>query len=200
MVRSEPRELSLIGLALTSVLTFTGCAGEHFNVKVSGLKDPQAPVKTSYVLRPTKNVRDTDLEFREFSAYTVRALVARGFVQTDDKTAEVVIFLDYGVGPPKTTYSVTGGFGGPELDADTSFFRWARLEAVDAPAYFNAQKVVELWRTTMMSEGTTGDLRRVFPILIAAGEKYFGVDTGRAVLRVMTDDDAEVLAVRDRAR
>ncbi len=183
--------------ALASVLLVTGCGGIDYHIKISGLRDPQASAKTKYVLRPTAKVNPSDLQFREFSTYTNRALALHGFTLVDDENdAELAIFLDYGIGERPTTYTVTPGFGGPDVEANESFFRWARLEAVDGPEFFKSQKVVELWRTTMASSGANANLRVVFPILLAAGQPYFGKDTPQDVFRVLDDGSPEVIAIR----
>lgn len=187
---------SLTGLALMGVL-LTGCAGQKFYVNVSGLEDAQAPDKRSYVLHPGAETID-DLQFKEFAVYANRALQGRGYVPAKEGAAEVVVFLSYGVGDPKTSYYSTGLRG--SFHTRTDYFRWATLEAVDADVYAKTQKVVRLWRTTMLSDGASGDLRVVFPILIAAGEPYIAANTRQQVLRVLTDDSPEVVAMRGEAK
>ncbi|CAN5651774.1 DUF4136 domain-containing protein [soil metagenome] len=185
----------LAAAVLTVAVVLAGCSGPKFYVEVSGLKDAQAPEKRSYVLRPgTKAVDPDDLQFKEFATYANRALQDRGYLPAREGAAEVVIFLSYGVGDPKTTYYSAGLRGA--FHTRTDFFRWASLEAVDADVYAKTQKVVQLWRTTMLSDGASGDLRIIFPILIAAGQPYLAANTGQQVLKVLTDDSPEVLAIR----
>ncbi len=99
-----------------------------------------------------------------------------------------------------TTGTVTSspqfGIVGTRTGARTEFFRWAVIEAVDVDTFVNTQKVVQLWRTTMASSGSSGDLRRVFPILVAAGQPYIATNTGQEVHRVLNEASPEVVAIR----
>ncbi len=192
------RRWAVLGFALGLVVACAG-GGTTYGVKVSGLADTHAPARRSYALRPAKSVSETDLQFREFSSYADRALRARGFVPSDQATAEVIVYLSYGVGDGKTRhYTRTGDgvVGGADYTEESDFYRWAVLEAIDALEFAKTQKVVQLWRTTMTSSGATSDLRAVFPALIAAGQPYFGADTGEQVFRDISADGPEVSAIR----
>lgn len=227
---------SLIATIVTGVLLLiAGCAamGPHFSVNVSGLRDIAAPEKRTYVLYPgLKDVDPNDLQFREFATYVHRALRANGFAPAKEgNPPEIVIFLSYGIGEPKTTYysypiigQIGGGMGtfsastygsggyahttgtvtsfpqvgvvGTGTGAQTDFFRWAVIEAVDVDAFAKTQKIVQLWRTTLTSSGSSGDLRRVFPVMVAAGQPYMATDTGQQVQRNLDDTSPEVAAIR----
>jgi hypothetical protein len=91
-----------------------------FSVNVDGLRDPSAPARTRYVLIPAiQNVRESDLQFKEFSGYLRNALTSKGFQEAaSPQEADVAILVVYGiVGEPKAisySYSIpvfglTGG-------------------------------------------------------------------------------------------
>ncbi|PSV00501.1 hypothetical protein [Photobacterium kishitanii] len=97
-------------IAATTVLMLQGCAA-NYRVQVDSLSDSAVSNKKIYVLLPKgKDVRPTDLRFREFSNYVRKALSQKGFVPANSAAdANVVIFLDYAIGDPQTsqyTYSI----------------------------------------------------------------------------------------------
>ncbi len=104
---------------LSLPFTLGSCAqGLGFTVQVDSLRDPGAAVRTRYVLVPAvENVRENDLQYREFATYIRRALAQRGFTEASPETADLSILVTYGIGNPETrahTYSVpvfgqTGG-------------------------------------------------------------------------------------------
>lgn len=103
-------------------------------------------------------------------------------------------------GYAQTTGTVTSspryGVVGTGTGSRTEFFRWAALEAVDVDAFLKTQKVVQLWRTTMTSSGSSGDLRLVFPVMVAAGQSYIATNTRQQVRRVLAERSREVVAIR----
>ena len=88
------------------------------------------------------------------------------------------------------------GVVGTGVRARTEYFRWAVIEAVDVEAFVKTQQVVQLWRTTMTSAGSSGDLRLVFPIMVAAAQPYIATSTAQQVRRILTEASPEVVTVR----
>lgn len=78
----------------------------------------------------------------------------------------------------------------------TTYTRYYELNAIDLEYYKKTQKQKELWKTTVTSTGSNGDLRRVFPILIAASKKYIGSNTGKQVKVQLYEDDTKVLELK----
>lgn len=77
------------------------------------------------------------------------------------------------------TYGVTGYV--PITETDTYFSRWVFLDCYDLAAYRSDGKEVQIWKTTIGSEGSSGDLRRVFPVMIAAARPFIGTNTAKQV-------------------
>jgi hypothetical protein len=75
---------------------------------------------------------------------------------------------------------VTRGVVGSTIQTKTvtNFARFVVLDAIDLSAYRDSGEIVPVWKTTVKSTGTSGDLRRVFPALMAAGWDYIARDTG----------------------
>ncbi len=61
-------------------------------------------------------------------------------------------------------YGVTGETS--HLGSYTTYSRWIILDAYYVTSYSNEKKMEPVWKTTITSIGSSGDLRRVFPILI----------------------------------
>ena len=90
------------------------------------------------------------------------------------------------------------GVVGTETNVGTStaYFRYLILTAIDIHASIERQEFVELWRTTVTSEGSIGDLRRVFPVLVAAAQPHLGTDTGQQVTVRLMEDSERVLTIK----
>jgi hypothetical protein len=144
----------------------------------------------------------------------------------DFSTADIAVFLAYGIGNPQLqTYTYTvpiygeTGSGTFTLDPDTfgmittppeygpvgsqsvtqstiTYFRYLLLDAIDLGAFRSSKKVLSAWRTMVTSNGSSGDLRLVLPILVAASEQYIAVNTGKQVEVELREADAAVQKVR----
>jgi len=201
----------LITVAVVTFVVMVGCAPKalQFEVKVDALRDPEAPEMRTYVVRPGLEGLDAnDPQFKEFATYLDSALCDNGFRPAEEGgPVEMVIFLSYGVGEPRTTTESTAAYGSvsgrtaPGVVSTrtvdrTEYPRWVVVEAVDADAFVKTHQFVELWRTAMTSSGSSGDLRLVFPIMVAAGKSYIATSTGRPVSCMLTENSPEVLKVR----
>ena len=94
----------------------------------------------------------------------------------------------YGTYHGTTTYTPTYGITGYTSHSGTriTYFRFLVLDAVDLDEYKRSQKTVQIWRTTVTSTGSSGDLRRVFPVLVGASGPYIGINTGKKVKITLT--------------
>ena len=92
------------------------------------------------------------------------------------------------------TYGVVGAVN--RTGTVTTYFRYLILEAVDLGEYRRSQAVVPIWKTTITSSGSSGDLRRVMPILVAAGLPYIATDTGQQIELRLYETDDRVLRVK----
>jgi hypothetical protein len=92
--------------------------------------------------------------------------------------------------PVTPTYGVTGSrtYSG----SYTHFPRHLNLNAIDLIEYRDTQKEKEVWSTMIYSEGSSSDLRRVFPIMVAAAIPYLGENTGKRVLVEMQENSSEL--------
>jgi hypothetical protein len=70
------------------------------------------------------------------------------------------------------------------------------LDAYDLDIFNKTNQTVQVWRTTETSTGSSGDLRRVFPILVAGSGAYIGKNTGQNVEIILKENDKEVKKIK----
>ena len=219
-------------------ISLSGCATTTtFHVNIDSISSTHADLKKKYILSPgIKDVKDTDLQFIEYSKYIDKVLISRGFIKAKSyEDANVAIFLVYGIGNPQkhaysyalpiwgqtgisssstygilntfgntttysgfTTYTPTYGITGfvPVSGSYVTYFRFLILDAVDLDEYKQSQKIRQLWQTTVTSTGSSGDLRRVFPVLVAASKPYLGLNTGRRIEIRLAEEDESVVDIK----
>lgn len=93
------------------------------------------------------------------------------------------------------TYGITGYSTG--VGTVVTYTRAMALVAYDAGSLSQDNKPTEVWRVSAASTGRSGDLRLVFPYLVAGARPYIGRATqGRAVNLVFKYNDKRVLEVQ----
>jgi hypothetical protein len=71
------------------------------------------------------------------------------------------------------------------------------LDAIDFDEYKRSQRKVQVWKTTATNISPIGDLRRVFPVLLAASKPYIGTNTGKKVNIRLTENDKRVIEIKE---
>ncbi len=92
-----------------------------------------------------------------------------------------------------TTYTPTYGVTGSttHVGADTVYSRFLYLDAYDVPTYIKEKKMTQVWKTSVVSTGSSGDLRLVVPYMVTAMKPYLGTNTGRRIeVQVLANDPA----------
>ncbi|OAH99996.1 hypothetical protein A1353_19970 [Methylomonas methanica] len=162
------------------------------------------------VLPGNAGANEQDLQFIEFKTYIEKVLANRGYSKASSiQDSNLVMFLSYGVGAPEVhqyTYEVPlwndmgyyypyrmsrfyngyyPGFGvggySQRTESYTTFRRYLVLEACDKEAYLQQQQRKQLWKTSVQSNGSSNDLRLVFPYMAAAMQAYLGTNTGHMI-------------------
>jgi len=219
-------------------LSLYGCAmTQKYHVDVDSISSPDADSKKKYILLSgIKDVKDTDLQFIEYTKYIETALISRGFFKANTiEDANVAIFLVYGMEKPQnnpyryalpmwgqtgvsssttygslntfgntatysetTTYNPTYGITGfsPGSGSYVNYFGFLILDAVDIDEYKKSQKMNQLWQTTVTSTGSSGDLRLVFPVMVAASKEYLGLNTGKRIQIILSEEDQRVVEIK----
>ena len=103
----------------------------------------------------------------------------------------------YGTYSGTTTYTPTYGITGysSRVGQQTTYFRHAELTAVDL-ASFTGPESTPIWKTTIGSSGTSGDLRHVFPVMLGAAAEYIGENTGEIISIHLLAGDSRVRQIK----
>ncbi len=123
-------------------------------------------------------------------------------VSSSYTTGTLNTYGGYGSYSGTTTYTPTYGITGSTTHSGTytTYFRFLVLDAIDLEEYRISEKEVQLWKTTVTSSGSSGDLRRVFPILVAASQEYIGKNTGQKVEINLYETDERVTEIKGIAK
>lgn len=97
-----------------------------------------------------------------------------------------------------TTYTPTYGIVGSVQGSGTYvlFTRYISLTAYDLRAVCEANRQVQLWKTEIFSTGVSGDLRMVFPVMMAGAATYIGRNTGHEVQVRLFPSDPRIQGIR----
>jgi len=97
-----------------------------------------------------------------------------------------------------TTYTPTYGLTGSttHVGRQTVYSRFLFLDAYDLPAYMKEQRMTQVWKTSVVSTGSSGDLRLVVPYMVAAMKPYLGTNTGRRIEVQVLENDPAVQILR----
>lgn len=200
-------------------------APPSFAVQVSSLAAADAATHRTYTLLSADPEVDVgDLQFQEFARYIEYALHERGFVAAPDESdADVAILLGYGIGDPNkeqytyavptfgqtgissastigsTTYfqrsfGVTGYV--PATGTVTTYRRHIWIGGYDLGHYRDTEEALQIWSTTITSTGSSGDLRLVFPVMVAAAKPFLATNTQQQREVRLEENDPEVILVK----
>lgn len=90
----------------------------------------------------------------------------------------------------------TYGLVGSSTQTRTTYLRYAILSAYDMRSGAQGSDFKEVWRTTVTSTGSSADLRRVFPIMMAAGQQFLGKQTEQRVQQMLKETDTLVQIIK----
>lgn len=99
----------------------------------------------------------------------------------------------YGTATSSGTYSTTYV---PMTSSYTTYTRLIKISAFDVRV--SKEKPKQLWETTISSTGSSGDLRQVFPMMLAASMEHIGTNTRSEINTEIAERDpriAEILGV-----
>ena len=73
-----------------------------------------------------------------------------------------------------------------------TYTRYIILEAIDLDVYNSNQTIQPVWKTKIVSTGSSGDLRAVFPIILAASQYHIGRNTESIIDLDISGDDPRI--------
>ncbi len=112
-----------------------------------------------------RKLTNTPIHFLHEGKTGVSSSNTYGTVSTYGNTATVNSTTTY-----TPTYGVTGST--THTGTYTTFTRYMFIDALDLNEYKKTEKQKQIWKTTVISTGSSGDLRRVVPVLVAASKPY----------------------------
>ena len=97
-----------------------------------------------------------------------------------------------------TTYTPTYGVTGSNthVGTNTAYTRFLFLDAYDVPTYAKEKRMAQVWKTSVVSTGSSGDLRLVVPYMVAAMKPHLGTNTGQKVEVEVPANDPAVQVLR----
>lgn len=213
-------------LVVTLGLSLQSCAPVHTIEIDSISTPQACMKNTYVLLPANEKCDPNDLLFCEFFAYTDRALMQSGFVKVcRPEQAAVTILLNYEVGEPYTyqyTYSVpvygqtgvnactTTNYGCYSSYSTTSYTPTYGIVGSEThvgtkiayPHYFwlvgydNTCSRGQLWETKARCASNSGDLRFMFPIMLAATQPYIAKNTCQRIKVDISEDDEKISTLK----
>lgn len=202
-------------------LLLAGCA-TRYRVKIDSMArgDLQSRGVESFNLRSKQGDPD-NLRFKEAAGHIRTALSAHGMFETADARADMVVVVDYAVGPTRMTYvhvemPVFGQpphdrstAGAPSMDSPNTLVGYDRsaiaipvcekrlsISGYDNRGASTASPPRELWRIDVSIEDEGRDLRGYMPLLASAAMDRIGHDTGGMVTTTLQADDEAIRFIR----
>lgn len=119
-------------------------------------------------------------------------------VSSSYTTGTITSYGGFGTYSGTTTYTPSYGITGYTTGTSSyaTYFRFMLLDAWDLKKYRNSKKETQVWKTTVTSTGSSGDLRRVFPVLVGASKRYIGENTGTQVKVMLDESDQRVIETK----
>jgi hypothetical protein len=124
-----------------------------------------------------------------FGQTGVSQAATQGTVTVYGNTATVNATTNY-----TPTYGVTGYQ--THVYTETVYTRFVRLKAFYLSDFRDRQELVPAFETTVVSAGSSGDLREVMPAMLLAAAPHIGRNTGRAILVDVRDDSPDLQTLR----
>ncbi|MEI7641331.1 MAG: hypothetical protein WCJ46_07500 [bacterium] len=91
-------------------------------------------------------------------------------------------------------YGVTGYTN--QTKEYTAYPKYIIINAFDIKNGKQGTKLAELWKTSISAMGKSNDLRKMFPIFLAAAAKYIGINTGESIIVTIYEDSKEIQVMK----
>ena len=98
---------------------------------------------------------------------------------------------------PVATYGVTGSI--PVTEKYDTYDRYFILDAINFSLLRQSGTQTQVWKVTTTSTGSSSDLRRVFPVMVAASQPYIGRNSGKQIKLNIDEDDPSILGLKANA-
>jgi hypothetical protein len=97
-----------------------------------------------------------------------------------------------------TTYTPSYGVIGAttQVGTTTTYTRFLQIDALALEPNKKTKPEKNLWKTTVTSTGTSNDLRRVMPVMVAGSSEYIASNTGKIVTIDIKENDNRVSGIK----
>lgn len=96
-----------------------------------------------------------------------------------------------------TTYNYEYGITGYQNVTRTVYTRIIILDSYDIRAFATTNRMIQVWKTDIISTGRSSDLRQTFPYMMAAADDYLGRDSNRQVTVNLSARSSAVIEYQD---
>jgi hypothetical protein len=129
-----------------------------------------------------------DIDYFSYDYTTSQPIFGQTGISSSNTNANVSLYGNSANYSETTTYTPSWGVTGyRDVQRTNSWYtRKIEIEAVDI------KEKMTVWKT----ERHNGDLRRCFPVMIAAAKDYIGTSTGKRILVQIQEDDDTVKLVK----
>jgi hypothetical protein len=201
-----------------------GCAATgEFVVRLRSVSDPALSAGRNYILLPGDKDVSSDPHFGELAGYVRRTLAELDYREVETASADIIILLRYGLDPSSIdikhlvrpallnsngaipmaplAYGAATPLGPshsithaalPITPVTAVYRRWLLLEALHA----RSSEKVTVWKIAAVESGYYPDLKRLFPIMLAACKPFIGQTTKEEEVVYLEEDDEEVSSIR----
>jgi hypothetical protein len=147
----------------------------YLRIATDGDKTPDLAVFLSYKISEPQQSTSSMLvpitSYQPSETYNVDAQTSYGYGQGHTNTTGTIT---------KAGSYVTTGY--QEVTSTETFYtRQITLIAAYYKHFKATKKLTPVWQTDLISSGTTGDLRAVFPVMLAAAREQLGSNTGQQI-------------------
>jgi hypothetical protein len=179
-----------------------------YKVGISSLCDSNYSMMKKYIMSPwNEHIDDKDLQYIEFANYVEQALLFNGYIKSNEKEAEIVVFLQYGISEPftvqkiektntytnKSGYKVGNVYYPPKREVtgtESKLVNVINYESYIQLTGINLKQGKEnsiVWETFIHTFSESNDLRTTFPIMVKASKSFIGKDTNYQIDKTFID-------------
>lgn len=138
---------------------------------VEAIAGPDAANKKVYIIESgMENISTENLYFQEFSSYIDQVLRRKYFVK-NTSNAEIIILMSFGINGPYLDYYYNQLY----------YQRFLKLTAYDVRLYKYENKIVPVWSISVVSNGSSNNLREIIPYMIVSMSGYIATNTRKFV-------------------
>ena len=196
-----------MSLIFTMFFLVSCASSTRYEVEVDSIASQETSGKKFFILSASKEISSENLRFQEFQKITSNVLKQNGYVESKDaKTADLAIFLDYFISDGSThteTRSIPVYGQQQKVNFQNSYGQnigsatvqnanpytpsGYRYQSEQVTTYhrkivlnaFDVKTKKQVWESKITSDGSSNDIRTIFPYMLIGAGPYLGKNTGK---------------------